>query len=81
MELRHIDIANLTVSTANKRGKSRPDIASILPSFSAHGVLAPLIVRASRSAAPSPDPDSQSVGSDEPAGEVVAAAQPPAEAA
>ena len=31
MELRHIDIANLTVSAANRRGKSKVDIANILP--------------------------------------------------
>jgi len=31
MELKHIDIANLTVSAANMRGKGRADIANILP--------------------------------------------------
>lgn len=46
MELRHIDIANLTVSTANMRGKGKPDIANILPSVRARGILVPLIVRA-----------------------------------
>jgi len=46
MELRHINIANLTVSTANMRGKGKPDIANILPSVRARGILVPLIVRA-----------------------------------
>jgi ParB family chromosome partitioning protein len=51
MQLRHIDIANLTVSAANMRGKGKPDIANILPSVRARGVLVPLIVRPSRSEA------------------------------
>jgi ParB family chromosome partitioning protein len=46
MELKHIDIANLTVSAANMRGKAKPDIANILPSVRARGILVPLIVRA-----------------------------------
>lgn len=46
MELRHIHIDNLTVSTANMRGKGKPDIANILPSVRARGILVPLIVRA-----------------------------------
>jgi ParB family chromosome partitioning protein len=46
MELRHIHIANLTVSAANMRGKGKADIANILPSVRARGVLVPLIVRA-----------------------------------
>ena len=47
MELKHIDIANLSVSPANMRAKGRsPDIANILPSVRARGVLVPLIVRA-----------------------------------
>jgi len=46
MELRHIHIANLCVSTANMRARgARPDIANILPSVRARGVLVPLIVR------------------------------------
>ena len=45
MELRHIDIANLTVSAANMRGKGKVDIANILPSVRARGILVPLIVR------------------------------------
>lgn len=47
MELKHIDIANLTVSAANMRGKGKADIANILPSVRARGILVPLIVRAS----------------------------------
>ncbi len=47
MELRHIDIANLSVSATNMRAKgAKPDIANILPSIRARGVLVPLIVRA-----------------------------------
>src|SRR5258705_8554196 len=49
MELRHIDIANLTVSAANMRGKGKPNIANILPSVRARGILVPLIVRANGS--------------------------------
>jgi len=46
MELRHIDIANLCVSATNMRAKgSKPDIANLLPSIRARGVLVPLIVR------------------------------------
>ncbi|MBO9712169.1 ParB N-terminal domain-containing protein [Sphingomonas sp.] len=45
MELKHIDIANLTVSAANMRAKGAADIANILPSIRARGVLVPLIVR------------------------------------
>lgn len=48
MELRHIDIANLSVSSANMRAKGKAsDIANILPSVRARGVLVPLIVRPS----------------------------------
>jgi ParB family chromosome partitioning protein len=46
MELKHIEIANLTVSAANMRRKGKPDIANILPSVKARGILVPLIVRA-----------------------------------
>lgn len=47
MELKHIAIANLSVSPANMRVKDKsPDIANILPSVRARGVLVPLIVRA-----------------------------------
>jgi ParB family chromosome partitioning protein len=45
MELRHIDIANLTVSAANMRGKGKVDIANILPSVRTRGILVPLMVR------------------------------------
>jgi ParB family chromosome partitioning protein len=45
MQLRHIRIANLTVSTANMRGKAKVDIANILPSVRARGILVPLMVR------------------------------------
>ncbi|MDP9421505.1 MAG: ParB/RepB/Spo0J family partition protein [Pseudomonadota bacterium] len=46
MELKHIDIANLSISAANMRMKGRaPDLANILPSVRARGVLVPLIVR------------------------------------
>jgi len=46
MELKHIAITNLAVSTANMRAEvSKPDIANILPSVRARGVLVPLIVR------------------------------------
>ncbi len=47
MELKHIHIAKLAVSPANMRAKGKaPDIANILPSVRARGVLVPLIVRA-----------------------------------
>jgi ParB family chromosome partitioning protein len=46
MELKHIDIANLSVSTANMRGVTKkPDLTNILPSVRARGILVPLIVR------------------------------------
>ena len=45
MELRHIDIANLTVSAANMRGKGKVDTANILPSVRARGILVSLLVR------------------------------------
>lgn len=46
MELKHIDLASLCVSPANMRAKGKaPDIANILPSVRARGVLVPLIVR------------------------------------
>lgn len=46
MELKHIDIANLSVSTANMRAKGKSDIGNILSSVRARGILVPLIVRA-----------------------------------
>ena len=46
MELKHIDIANLSVSSANMRGiTKKPDLTNILPSVRARGILVPLIVR------------------------------------
>ena len=46
MELKHIDIARLSVSPVNMRGmKKAPDLTNILPSVRARGVLVPLIVR------------------------------------
>lgn len=47
MELKAIDIANLSVSRLNMRGvKKTPDLTNILPSIRARGILVPLIVRA-----------------------------------
>jgi len=46
MQLRHIDLRHLAVSAANMRaGKKAPDIANLLPSVRARGVLVPLLVR------------------------------------
>jgi ParB family chromosome partitioning protein len=45
MQLRHIHIANLTVSAANMRGRGKADITNILPSVRARGILVPLMVR------------------------------------
>ncbi|WP_066548623.1 MULTISPECIES: ParB/RepB/Spo0J family partition protein [unclassified Sphingomonas] len=46
MELKHIDIAKLSVSPVNMRaGRKAPDLTNILPSVRARGVLVPLIVR------------------------------------
>ncbi|NML10684.1 ParB/RepB/Spo0J family partition protein [Sphingobium sp. AR-3-1] len=46
MELKHIDIACLSISPANMRGvKKAPDLTNILPSVRARGILVPLIVR------------------------------------
>lgn len=50
MELRHIDIAKLSISPVNMRaGRKLPDLTNILPSVRARGVLVPLIVRANGS--------------------------------
>jgi hypothetical protein len=46
MQLRHIEIANVTVSGANMRTKGKIDIANILSS--AKGILVPLMVTAQR---------------------------------
>jgi len=46
MLLKHIALAHLSVSPTNMRaGRKAPDIANILPSVRARGVLVPLIVR------------------------------------
>lgn len=46
MELKHIDIACLSVSPTNMRGVQKaPDLTNILPSVRARGILVPLIVR------------------------------------
>lgn len=46
MELAHIALDNLSISTANMRhGKKEPDISDILPSVRTRGVLVPLLVR------------------------------------
>lgn len=51
MKLAHIDQNKLSISTANMRGgKKPPDIAAILPSIRARGVLVPLLVRQNGSA-------------------------------
>ena len=51
MELRHIALSALSISTANMRGKGKaPDLGNILPSIRARGVLVPLIVRQNGSA-------------------------------
>ena len=51
MKLAHIDQDKLSISKANMRdGKKLPDIADILPSVRARGVLVPLLVRQNGSA-------------------------------
>lgn len=46
MELKHIDITRLSISSLNMRGTRKTcDIDNILPSIRARGVLVPLIVR------------------------------------
>lgn len=45
MELKHIDITKLCISSVNMRAKGKPDLSHILPSIRARGVLVPLIVR------------------------------------
>jgi ParB family chromosome partitioning protein len=50
MELKHIDIAKLSISPVNMRaGRKAPDLTNILPSVRARGALVPLIVRANGS--------------------------------
>lgn len=51
MELRHIELACLTMSALNVRhGRKAPDIADLLPSVRRYGILQPLLVRANGSA-------------------------------
>ncbi len=46
MELKHIELSQLSVSPANMRGVAKkPDLTNILPSLRARGILVPLIVR------------------------------------
>ena len=46
MELKHIELSQLSVSPANMRGVAKkPDRTNILPSVRARGILVPLIVR------------------------------------
>ncbi len=46
MELKHIELSQLSVSSANMRGVTKkPDLTNILPSVRARGILVPLIVR------------------------------------
>jgi ParB family chromosome partitioning protein len=48
MELKHIELSQLSVSSANMRGiTKKPDLTNILPSVRARGILVPLIVRPS----------------------------------
>lgn len=46
MKLDFIDMGNLSIAAANMRGKGKdPDVADLLPSIRARGVLVPLLVR------------------------------------
>ncbi|KTE00666.1 hypothetical protein ATE68_15270 [Sphingopyxis sp. H038] len=46
MKLDFIDIGNLSIAAANMRGKGKdPDVADLMPSIRARGVLVPLLVR------------------------------------
>ena len=46
MKLDFIDLGNLSVAAANMRGKGKdPDVADLMPSIRARGVLVPLLVR------------------------------------
>jgi len=46
MQLTHIDLGKLSIAAVNMRhGKKAPDVADILPSIRARGVLVPLLVR------------------------------------
>ncbi|MBJ7498287.1 MAG: ParB N-terminal domain-containing protein [Sphingopyxis sp.] len=46
MKLDFIDMGNLSIAAANMRGKGKdPDVADLMPSIRARGVLVPLLVR------------------------------------
>jgi ParB-like chromosome segregation protein Spo0J len=46
MDMQHIPLSNVKVSTVNVRhGRKSPDVSDILPSIRARGVLQPLLVR------------------------------------
>lgn len=46
MQIEHIPLDRLSVATINmRRGRRKPDVADILPSIKARGVLSPLFVR------------------------------------
>jgi ParB family chromosome partitioning protein len=46
MQLQHIELAKLKISTLNMRhGRKAPDVSDILPSVRARGILQPLLVR------------------------------------
>lgn len=46
MKLDFIDMSNLSIAAANMRGKGKdPDVADLMPSIRARGVLVPLLVR------------------------------------
>lgn len=46
MKLDFIDLGNLSIAAANMRGKGKdPDVADLMPSIRARGVLVPLLVR------------------------------------
>ena len=45
MKLDHIELSRLSISPLNMRAKRPPDIANILPSVRARGVIVPLLVR------------------------------------
>jgi ParB family transcriptional regulator, chromosome partitioning protein len=46
MKLDFIDLGNLSIAAANMRGKEKdPDVADLMPSIRARGVLVPLLVR------------------------------------
>lgn len=46
MELKHIPLSDLKVSKTNVRKHGGKDIADLIPSIKAHGILQPLLVRA-----------------------------------